>query len=137
MEHDKKIIDIIDYIEKHLCEKLKLNEIAKQVHFSEFHFHRLFRKAIGMPLMHYIRARRLSEAAAELVETNEDITSIAFKYQFSSEEAFSRAFRQMYRICPRDYRNTRRLECNYKKTSSFRKGTGVFSSSNTILNRAA
>lgn len=84
----------IDYIEKHLSEALKLDEIAKQSHFSEFHFDRLFHKTVGVSVMEYVRKRRLSEAAIELIETDEKITDIALKFQFSSEESFSRAFKK-------------------------------------------
>lgn len=104
MDH-KQIQNSIDYIEKHLCENITLHEIAKQSHFSEFHFHRIFRKIIGASVMEYVRKRRLSQAAAELTQTDEKVTGIAFKYQFSSEEAFSRAFKKLYGACPRDYRN--------------------------------
>lgn len=98
----------IDFIEKHLCDDIKLDDIAKRSYFSEFHFHRLFRREAGTSLMNYIRTRRLSRAAAELTETEEDITGIALRYQFSSEESFSRAFKREYGICPRDYRNAAR-----------------------------
>lgn len=43
-----QIQNSIDYIEKHKCENIKLGEIAKQSHFSEFHFHRLFHKTVGV-----------------------------------------------------------------------------------------
>lgn len=109
MDNKLQIQNSIDYIEKHLCEGIKLDGIAKQSHFSEFHFHRLFRKAVGTSVMEYVRKRRLSEAASELAETDEKITSIAFKYQFGSEESFSRTFKKSYGTSPREYRNTRRV----------------------------
>ncbi len=98
----------VDFIEKHLCDDIKLDDIAKRSYFSEFHFHRLFRREAGTSVMNYIRTRRLSRAAAELAGTEEDITGIALKYQFSSEESFSRAFKRQYGICPRNYRNAAR-----------------------------
>lgn len=115
MEDTWKIQNSIHYIEKNLCENMKLEEIAKQSYFSEYHFHRLFRKIIGVSVMEYIRNRRLTEAAMELTETEEKITGIALKYQFSSEESFSRAFKKLYGISPRMYRNTtREVTCHRK-----------------------
>lgn len=115
MENKLKIQDSIDYIEKNLCDAIKIAEIAKQSHYSEFHFNRLFQTAIGTSVMSYVRERRLSEAAIDLIETNEKITDIALKYQFSSEESFSRAFKNKYGASPRYYRNTQReISCCVK-----------------------
>ena len=137
MNYKLQIQNSIDYIEKHLCENIKLSEIAKQSHFSQFHFHRLFRKTVGTSVMEYVRKRRLSEAAMELAETDEKITNIAFKYQFSSEESFSRAFKKLYGASPRDYRNTSRENSRGGKAGTFIKGSNGSFSSNTTLCRAA
>lgn len=123
MDHKLQIQNSIDYIEKHLCESIKLDKIAKQSYFSEFHFHRLFRKTVGTSVMEYVRKRRLSMAARELTETDEKITNIAFKYQFSSEESFSRAFKRLYGTSPRDYRNTLRKLAPHCKVNTLTKGS--------------
>ncbi len=136
MDHKLQIKKSMDYIEKHLCENIKLDEIAKQSHFSQFHFHRLFRKVVGTSVMKYVRKRRLSEAAIELVETDEKITSIAFKYQFSAEESFSRAFKRFYGTSPRDYRNNSRKISSCAEIGTFIKHSTIFSSKN-ILSKAA
>lgn len=105
MDKKAKIKNSIDYIENNLGKKISLTDIAKQSYFSEFYFHKLFRNVTGTTVMDYIRKRRLTEAAIDLVETEEKITDIAFKYQFGSEESFSRAFKRMYGLSPRKYRN--------------------------------
>lgn len=134
MENKLQIQNSIDYIEKHLCENIKLDEIARQSYFSEFHFHRLFRKAVGTSVMEYVRKRRLSLAAKELAETGEKITNIAFKYQFNSEESFSRAFKRLYGTSPRNYRNTIGKSAGCGKVNTIIKGSN---SNCTKLCRAA
>lgn len=130
MNNKLRIQKSIDYIEIHLCDDIKLAEIAKQSYFSEFHFNRLFKKATGTSVMEYVRERRLSEAATELTEAKEKITDIALKYQFSSEESFSRAFKKRYGTSPRYYRNIQ------KETSCCLQENGRILSS-TILCMAA
>ena len=132
-----QIRNSVDYIEKHLCESMKLGEIAKQSHFSEFHFHRLFHKAMGISVMEYVKKRRLSEAASELAETDAKITDLAFKYQFSSEEAFSRAFKKLYGASPRYYRNARREISGAIKAGMLIIEPSISSSGHSILCRAA
>ncbi|MCX7709540.1 MAG: AraC family transcriptional regulator [Clostridia bacterium] len=105
MDYSKEIQKSVDYIEEHLCEKIDLGKVAKQSHFSKFYFHRLFHKVVGEPMAEYIRKRRLEEAANDLVETREKVTEIALKYQFSSQESFSRAFKKSFGMTPREYRN--------------------------------
>lgn len=114
MDYKKEIQRSIDYIESHLCENIKLQDIARESYFSEFHFHRLFSKVSGRPVMEYVKEKRLTKAAKELQETDEKIISIAIKYQFSSGESFSRAFKQYFGISPREYRTTGRLISNHR-----------------------
>lgn len=92
------------YIEDHLHEPLTLREIARHASFSEFYFHRLFHNHVGMPIGDYIRKRRLSNAACELLVTENRILDIAIKYQFESQEAFTRAFKKMFYTTPARYR---------------------------------
>ncbi len=58
-------------------------------------------------LSHYILRRRLEESANQLssvLHQNRSITSIAFQCGFSNTAHFSRAFRKLYAMTPRDYR---------------------------------
>lgn len=105
MENQMKIQNSIDFIEKNLCEEINLDNLARHAYISKFHFHRLFHRFTGEAVMQYIRKRRLAEAARELNHTHETITDIALKYQFGSQESFSRAFKKMYGISPKEYRH--------------------------------
>jgi AraC-like DNA-binding protein len=104
MDYKKQIQDSIDYINNNLCEELKLKDIAQHAYFSEFHFHRIFKKNTGISVMKYVRKKRLENAAQKLENTDEKINDIALDYQFSTGESFSRAFKKIYKKSPRDYR---------------------------------
>jgi AraC family transcriptional regulator len=86
--------------------------------------------------MEYVRERRLAESAEALAKTDEKITDIAHKYQYGSEEAFSRAFRKVFGSSPRDYRNT--WNENYHDKSTYIRTKKLLSTSNcTRLSMAA
>ena len=105
MTHTKEIQAAIDYIEMNLCEELTLDEISKTVGFSKFYFHRAFQREVGISLYDYIRKRRLAGAASLLLNTNISILDIALIYRFESQEAFTRAFKSIYRLPPGRYRS--------------------------------
>lgn len=137
MGYEIAIQNSINYIENNLCGELKLNNIAKQSYFSEFYFHKLFHRSTGASVMEYVRKRRLEEAAQDLVNNSEKITDIAFKYQFSSEESFSRAFRKIYGVSPRKYRNTQNEISRSKNVRVLNKLTKSCTRSEITLSMAA
>ncbi|GAA0761628.1 helix-turn-helix transcriptional regulator [Clostridium sartagoforme] len=104
MNYDACIKKSIEYIELNLMQKIELKDIADNVFLSKYHFHRVFHSVVGEPVAEYIRRRRLMESANELLNTDDKIIDIAFKYQFSSQEVFSKAFKRLYGISPREFR---------------------------------
>jgi AraC family transcriptional regulator len=88
------------YIESHLAQPLTLDEIAGVGGVSRFHIVRAFAAATGFPVMRYVRARRLSEAARALANGAPDILSLALDADYGSHEAFTRAFRDHFGVTP-------------------------------------
>ncbi|QAU50046.1 AraC family transcriptional regulator [Bradyrhizobium guangzhouense] len=88
------------YIESHLAEPMTLDEIAAIGGVSRFHMVRAFAAATGYPVMRYVRARRLSEAAHSLAKGAPDILSVALEADYGSHEAFTRAFRDQFGTTP-------------------------------------
>lgn len=94
----------IDFIEERLDHELKMEDIARHAGFSPYHFHRIFQMLTKNTVTDYVRKRRLTHAASELFETKIRIIDLAVKYQFESQEAFTRAFKRMFRIPPGQFR---------------------------------
>ena len=107
MNYDDCIKKSIEYIEHNLNNKIELKDLADKVFLSKYHFHRVFHTVVGDSVADYIRKRRLMEAAHELLNTDNKIVDIAFKYQFNSQEVFTKAFKRLYGICPREFRRNR------------------------------
>ena len=98
---------VIDYIENNLSNKLDLDEISEAVHYSKYHLHRVFSDTVGMTIHDYVGRRQLTEAAKLLVFSDRPIIEIAFICGYESQQAFSSAFKSMYKIPPAQYRENR------------------------------
>lgn len=92
------------YVETHSRETPNLEQIANAIQVSPYHLTRAFAAVFGMPLMRYARRRRLSEAAKQLTVGAVDILTIAIDYGYGSHEAFSRAFKDEFRVTPENVR---------------------------------
>ena len=91
----------ITYMEEHLLEDVNYEDVAKQVYISNYEFHRAFSFLTGMTANAYIRSRRLSLAAREIVNTDASITEIALKYGYDTPEGFTKAFTRFHGIAPK------------------------------------
>ena len=88
------------YIENHFGSPLALDEVATCAGVSRFHLLRAFTAATGLSIMRYVRGRRLTEAARQLAGGAPDILSVALEAEYSSHEAFTRAFREQFGSTP-------------------------------------
>lgn len=94
----------ICFIETHLLDKIQLDDLTRNVGYSKFHLIRVFKQETGRTIGEYIRFRRLALAVSLLIESDESILSIAFLLHFQSQEAFTRAFKEIYSLPPGKYR---------------------------------
>lgn len=92
-------------IESSLDRDVTLDEIARAAGMSRFHLTRAFGRSLGRSVMHYMRGRRLSEAAKRLAIGAPDILSVALDAGYGSHEAFTRAFRDEFGVTPTEFRN--------------------------------
>jgi AraC family transcriptional regulator len=100
----EKLLPVLVHIEANLDEDLSLDAVAKRVRLSSFHFHRLFRSAIGETLKQYTQRLRLERAANRLVMHDTTILDVALDSGFKSHETFSREFKRRFQVTPRGYR---------------------------------
>ena len=110
MKNDKLIKEIETYINTHLDGDLSLEEIAKNLHYSQFYLARTFAQETGETIGKCIQRRRLDLAAKKLVGTNTPIVEIAYEAHYSSQQAFTLAFRRQYLCTPQAYRIRGRLD---------------------------
>ncbi|MFZ5643811.1 MAG: helix-turn-helix domain-containing protein [Bacillota bacterium] len=105
----------VDYIEEHISEEIKIENLAKLASLSQFYYQRLFSRLVKKPVNEYIKLRRLAKASDALLDKSKRILDIALDFGFSSHETFTRAFKDAFGKTPEEYRaNPVRLN-NYVK----------------------
>lgn len=94
----------IDYIEENIKNPITIEACAEAAGFSKYHFYRLFTLFVGVPLMEYVRKRRLAYAMQD-VNQGRRIIDIALDFEYGSERTFRRAFQNEYGESPVKFRN--------------------------------
>jgi AraC family transcriptional regulator len=94
---------LVELVEVRLNDDLDVAVLASELGTTEYHLRRMFSSLAGMPLSEYIRRRRMSVAATDILG-DDDLLSIAVRYGYGSTEAFGRAFRSVHGVSVSDVR---------------------------------
>ena len=94
------------YIEEQLAGEIDFKQVERLALCSEYHFRRMFSFLAGVTLSEYIRRRRLTLAAFELVDSDALVLDTALKYGYNSPDAFTRAFYSLHGVTPTEARNS-------------------------------
>lgn len=94
----------IDYIEANLDFDIVIARVAAEAGISQWHFQRIFKGLTNETLKTYIRSRRLASSLDKLLTSDMRIIDIAFCAGFESQQSFSRAFKDSFKLTPNEYR---------------------------------
>lgn len=100
MQWIERINDVINYIEEHLDREISYDKIAEISVCSIYNFQRMFSYIADKSLSEYIRNRRLTLAAFDILNSKDNIIDIAMKYGYTSHDSFTRAFQKFHGVLP-------------------------------------
>jgi AraC-like DNA-binding protein len=95
----------VEYIEQNLENpEFSLQQVAAHVHLGRSSFSKLFNDNMGRSFPQYMNELRLERAKKYLLETNMQVSEIAFKTGFDSASVFNRTFKNIIGVTPGEFR---------------------------------
>ncbi|QDU62435.1 HTH-type transcriptional activator Btr [Planctomycetes bacterium Pan216] len=94
----------VDHIRENLESPISVPELAQVVGVSQRQLHRKFREAFGMSVQEFLAKTRIQAASAALVHTSDSIVTIAHRFGFCDQSAFTHQFRKYTGETPLRYR---------------------------------
>lgn len=103
-----KLTEAVELMESNLEELVNLDDLASLVGVSRRQLERLFKKYIGCVPRRYYLDLRLKKARQLLLQTSASISEIAIACGFVSASHFSKSYRELFGLSPRDERQLQR-----------------------------
>ena len=96
---------ICNYCIRNYRNKISLEILSQDLHLSKQRISHIFNKHMRMTLPQYINFLRISDACHLLTETSDTITKISEDVGFESLRNFNKAFYEINKMTPREFRN--------------------------------
>lgn len=97
----------LSYLEHHLTERVSLPDLEEETGMSASSLNRHFRRVTGVPPLEYHIRLKLRRACSLLKQSDLNITEIAGRTGFEDSNYFTRQFKKVMGMPPRDYRRAR------------------------------
>lgn len=98
---DRRLRQVLSYIEDHLGHDMPLHDLAAVAGLSVSHFKTLFRQSVGLPAHQYVIRRRVERARNLLSEGKLSISQIAIETGFAHQSHLARHMRRLLGISPK------------------------------------
>lgn len=99
-----KLAVVTDYIQAHLNQDLRLNELANLADMSPFHFSRCFKQATGQSPSQYVLTKRIEFVQRELIDAKKTLLELSLAAGFSSQSHMTKMFKQAVGLSPGEFR---------------------------------
>jgi AraC family transcriptional regulator of arabinose operon len=108
--HDK--IDCVDsailYMQEHINENITLQELSKHYNYSASRFSSLFKQKTGYSPIDYFIQMKMQKASQQLDFTDHSVKDIAMSMGFDDPYYFSKRFRKIIGMSPKQYRSLKK-----------------------------
>ena len=98
---NKKMIDVIDYLNEHLTDDISIDFLADTFFLSRYHLMHAFKEETGYTIGNYLTTKRLL-LARDLIQQGKTITNVCYECGFRNYSTFSRAYKKNFGSSPRE-----------------------------------
>lgn len=99
-----ELADVKEYLDEHFTEKIVLEELAEKFFINKFYLSKIFKETYGTPINNYLISKRITRAKQLLRFTDMTVDEIGVAVGMADANYFSRMFRKVEGISPREYR---------------------------------
>ncbi|MHA5220019.1 AraC family transcriptional regulator [Dysosmobacter sp. Phy] len=99
---DGRLLPIIDYIENHYTDHIKLDDLSKEFFISKYHLCHTFKETMGFTLINYVNFKRVRKAM-DLIKSQVPIVEVCYSVGFSNYSNFYNIFKKFVGIGPNEY----------------------------------
>lgn len=106
---EQRMRNMLEYIHNNYAQPLSIAEIAASASISKSECFRCFADMSHISPTEYVNQYRMFEATRQLTTTSLPITDICYAVGFNSTSYFSKEFKKMYQMTPREYRAAKKV----------------------------
>lgn len=106
---DFYVHEALSFIENHFHNDISVEDIAAACGLNRSYFGKIFREAVGKSPQEFLLSYRMVKAAELLKLTSLSVGDIGAAVGYTNQLHFSRAFKNIYEISPREWRNRNRI----------------------------
>lgn len=99
-----KLRCVRNHVCEHLAETIRVDQLARAVHLSPFHFARMFKQSTGQSPHLYVLMQRIERAKELLADTDTALVDVAAEVGFRTQGHFTGVFHRYAGFTPRTFR---------------------------------
>ena len=103
-QKNNKIQPAIDYVHKHLSEKISVAKMAQESCMSQSAFYQYFKDTLNITPLEYVLRARIDHAKKLMADASITIAEISYASGFNNLNYFTKVFKKLEGITPSKYR---------------------------------
>lgn len=104
VSYSENVQNVLEIIGKNYQEELTLKRVSDELHLNVVYLGQLFKKELKQSFSQYLNQFRMEKGKNLLLHSEKNINEIAFEIGYNNSNYFSKMFKKMYDITPKEYR---------------------------------